>query len=420
MKKLNLQYPRLTPLWIAVFVDILGFSIILPFLPFFVNEYNSSPLIVGLLLSSNAIFGFICGPILGSLSDKFGRKNLLLISQLGTFIGFLILAFSQNITMLFIARIVDGIFGGQFPISKAVIGDVVPPKERSKQMTNIGIAFTLASLIGPGTGALLSDFGIIGPGLLASALSLLTIIFTAVYFKETLPLKTGTLADWQVKQSKKMEKGGSSSILQNKQAMYILLVYGLLVVGATMFQSTLSVFGFLRLGLNEKNIGLIYTLMGVFQIFYRSLFFNRIRKKFGDTWTALMGMGGYIIAFFLLTLVRTTWQLTLTVFFISFCGASARGILMGFASRVVDHKNQGKINGLTSSLDSFSQIISPLIGTFLLSLTNENIFGWVLSGLSAIVFTLGIQLTKFKFDKKDEKNLTEDQIKEYKEIYSDD
>lgn len=94
-----MQYPRLTPLWAAVFVDILGFSIILPYLPFFMEVYKSSPLVIGLLLSSNAIFGFFFGPILGKLSDNFGRKPLLLISQAGTLAGFIILAFSQNIQM---------------------------------------------------------------------------------------------------------------------------------------------------------------------------------------------------------------------------------------------------------------------------------------------------------------------------------
>lgn len=112
-----MQYPRLIPLWGAVFVDILGFSIISPFLPFFMEIYSSSPIVIGLLLSSNAIFGFFFRPILGKLSDKYGRKPLILISQFGTLAGFLILTLSQNIQMLFIARIVDGIFGGQLTIS---------------------------------------------------------------------------------------------------------------------------------------------------------------------------------------------------------------------------------------------------------------------------------------------------------------
>ena len=114
MLKINSEYQKLTPLWIAVFVDILGFSIILPFLPLFIAEFNVSPIVIGFLLSSNAIFGFFFGPILSKLSDKYGRKPFMLISQAGTLAGFIVLIFANNIMLLFIARVVDGIFSGQF------------------------------------------------------------------------------------------------------------------------------------------------------------------------------------------------------------------------------------------------------------------------------------------------------------------
>jgi len=103
------DYPQLMPLWIAVFIDILGFTILIPFLPFFSQEYGAPPWQIGLLLSTNALFGFVSGPIWGALSDARGRKPMLLISQVGTLIAFLMLAFSNNLTMLFISRVVDGI-----------------------------------------------------------------------------------------------------------------------------------------------------------------------------------------------------------------------------------------------------------------------------------------------------------------------
>ncbi|KKM90256.1 hypothetical protein LCGC14_1240390, partial [marine sediment metagenome] len=142
------KYPTLSPLWIAVFIDIIGFSMILPMGPFIADQFGISIFLMGLVLSVNAIFSFFFGPILGKLSDKFGRKRLLLISQFGTFLGFLILAFSGSIWMVIVSRIVDGIFGGNFPIAKAIIGDEVPPKDRGIQMANIGVAFVLGALIG--------------------------------------------------------------------------------------------------------------------------------------------------------------------------------------------------------------------------------------------------------------------------------
>ncbi len=411
MKKISFQYPRLLPLWVAVFVDILGFSIILPFLPFFMQEYNSSPIIIGFLLSSNAIFAFFFGPILGKLSDKYGRKPLLLISQAGTIAGFIILAFSQNIQMLFIARIVDGIFGGQFPISKAVIGDIVPPHERPKQMTNIGITFTLAFLIGPAMGGFLSPFGIMGPGIVSSILASFTFIFTAIYLKETLPIKTMnvqaisnktgfTLAEKPLNGLMNNVEEQRSSIWKNKQTLIILIQYSFLAIAAGVFQTTFSLFGNIRLNLNAQIIGLLLSSMGVFQVVFRAFFFNKIRNYLGDAKTAMLGLGSFILAYFLLGVVAEIWHLVVLLFFISFCGATSRGITIGFLSRSVDFRNQGKIMGISSSIDNLSQIIGPILGGLLLAFPNTYLFGITLSFMSILPFFLSFRVLKFGFDSK--------------------
>ncbi len=417
MLKISSEYQKLTPLWIAVFVDILGFSIILPFLPFFIAEFNVSPIIIGLLLSSNAIFAFFFGPILGKLSDKYGRKPFMLISQAGTLLGFIILIFANNILVLFIARVIDGIFSGQFPISKAIIGDVVPPKERPKQMTNIGIAFTLAFLIGPAIGGFLSPLGIMGPGIVASILAGFTFIFTTFYLKETLPTKVG-IQEWanseQYSQSfedvpmiTKEFKRKKLSIWKNKRTLTLLVQYSFIVIAAGIFQTTFSLFGGLRLGLNAQTIGILLSLMGVFQVIFRTFFFNKMRNRLGDPKTAMLGLGSFILSYLLLAFVSQTWQLVLILFYISFSGATSRGITIGFTSRSVDYLNQGKIMGITSSLDNLSQMIGPIIGGFLLSLSGNLPFALMLSGLSILPFIISFQVLKFGFDNREMHQLSE-------------
>jgi len=124
------KYPELNNLWIGLFVDILGFYIIIPYLPSLMVIYKTTPLVIGLLLATNAVFSLFSAPIWGRLSDKFGRRPILLIAETGTCSAFLILAFSNSLSLLFVARVVDGIFGGNYPITKAIITDSVPPQDR--------------------------------------------------------------------------------------------------------------------------------------------------------------------------------------------------------------------------------------------------------------------------------------------------
>jgi len=400
MKK-KYKYRDLNPLWISVFVDILGFSIILPFLPYFISEFETSPAIIGFLLSSNAIFGFFFGPILSKLSDTYGRKPIMLISLAGTLVGFIILIVSNNIIILLISRIIDGIFSGQFPIAKAIIGDVVSPEDRPKQMTNIGISFGLAFLIGPAIGGLLSPFGFIGPGLLATLLTAFSLVYTSIYLKESLPSKLEN-SKWQENLLEIPELvRKSSSIWKSNKTLTLVIQYSFIAITGGILQTTFSLFAGIRLGLEPLVVGILLTLLGVYQILFRVLIFNRLRQAIGDPKTALLGLGTYIFSYLLLAFVTQAWELVILLFFISFAGSTSQGIVTGFTSRSVDGRNQGKIMGITSGVESLAQIIGPIIGGILLSLNGNLPYALVLSLLSVIPFLIGFQVLKFGYDNRE-------------------
>ena len=413
-KHITVAYPELTALWIAVFIDILGFSILIPFLPFFSQEFGAPAWQVGLLLSTNALFGFFSGPIWGALSDRVGRKPMLLLSQVGTLIAFLMLAFSRNLPMLFVSRMVDGIFGGNFPIAKAVIGDVVPPERRSEQMSNIGVAHVLASLVGPGLGGLLSRWGIVAPGLLAAVLTCLTIALTFLFLQESNPParrrsreyapatgpENGRIErDGPPKRALAAGRSGRVSIWRNETARYLLIQWGLHTLSFMTYISCISLFANLRLGLDAAQMGRLLMVAGIIRVFIRFMVFVPLRRRLGDRRTSLLGLGVFVVVFFLLGYVQNQIQFGMILCAVSFAAACSRGILTGFLSRAVQPWEQGRVMGLSASLDSFAQITGPLVGGFILDSLPLWMYGGLASFLALSAFLMAFKRFEFHYEK---------------------
>jgi MFS family permease len=396
----KVEYPELTPVWIAVFVDILGFSVLIPLLPYFSAEYGAPPWVIGLLLSTNALFGFFSGPIWGALSDKHGRKRMLLISQAGTLVGFLMLAFSTNLTMLFASRIVDGIFGGNYPIAKAIIGDVAPRRDRGRLMTNVGTAHVLASLVGPGLGGFLSNWGIVAPGLASAALSLLTIVLTLLFVRETHPnFRTSRDGADSLDTT-----GGSDSedaevpaalpsrgaVLRNPVARFFLAQWGLHTFSFFIYISSISLFAYLRLGLTPQQVGRVLMISGAVRVFIRFVVFVPLLRRLGDRRTSQLGLATFVVTFLALGFIQNQFQFGAVLCGVSFAAGCARGILNSFISLSVSPLEQGRAMGLSSSLDSLAQIAGPIIGSVVLGYLPLYVYGGIAS-----LFALGAFLMSF-------------------------
>src|SRR5690349_17458482 len=182
----------LLPIFLVVVVDILGLTIMLPLLPFYAEHFGASPSVVGLLVSTYALCQLIAGPVLGQLSDRIGRKPVLTASQIGTFVGFLVLIWAPNLAVVFVARIIDGLTAGNLSIAQAYIADVTAPKERTRAFAVIGIAFGIGFLIGPGaSGYLTKHYGFHVPILCAAALSFLSILGTTFLLPAVPPHPEG-------------------------------------------------------------------------------------------------------------------------------------------------------------------------------------------------------------------------------------
>ena len=381
------KYPELNAVWLGLFVDILGFYIIIPFLPSFIHVFNTTPFVIGLLLATNAVFTLFFAPMWGKISDKVGRKPILLISQMGTFTAFLMLAFSSSLEMLFLARMVDGIFGGNYPLVKAIISDTVPPKDRGPQMTNVGVCHVLAGLVGPGLGGMLSFIQILGPkypvataGLLAAALSFTTICITIFFIRES----------WPKEKRLKAEKGieVKIKIRENKDATYLLTQYAFHTISFTMYIATLTIFLGLILGLNAFEIGILLTISGIFRAIMRFTVFKPTLRLLGERTTTKMGLIIVVITFFLVGFVTNIWEMILLMLIVSYGVSCCRGLLISGVTQSVRPNEMGKVNGYITTLDSVAQIIGPIIGTLILSLYDPVWFGVTMSLIALGAFIM--------------------------------
>ena len=361
---------------------------------FFQDLYQTSTIMIGLVFSINAMFGFIFGPILGKLSDKFGRRPLLLISQSGTFIGFILLAFSNSLELLIISRIIDGIFGGNFPIAKAIVSDVVPPKDRGIQMANIGIAHVLASLIGPGLGGLFFSIGgIFLPGIFAAGLSVFTMILTSLVLKESWPKEKRT-------ESHKFTLDNNEKITNNRNALFLLTLFGFHSVSFMIMMTSISFFGVLVLKLEILEISLIMMVSGIIRTTIRFTLFKPTLRKLGESNAIRLGLTMFLICFFIIGFSPNVMMLFILLMIISFAASLTRGRLNSMISQTVSPKVQCKINGYGSSLDSFAQIVGPLISTFILQFFMPYWLGIVIAAIAfppLIMDFQKIEEKKYKF-----------------------
>ena len=387
------KYPELNPLWIGLLIDVLGFYIILPYLPALIKVFNTTPIVIGLLLATNAMFSLFSAPIWGKLSDRYGRKPILLIAEAGTFSAFLILGFSNSLMMFFIARIVDGIFGGNFPLTKAIITDRVPPKDRGLQMTNVGVVMTIAGLVAPGLGGFLSIYLIFGPtypmalpGLVAAGFSFLTIITTIFFIEESWPKSKREKAEKHIKIK--------ISLWKNKEALYLLTQFALHTFSFMMYVSTLALFIGLILLTPEDTLGvsLLLTVSGISRAIVRFTLFNPTMRKLGEKKMKYLGLSILVVTFFLIGIFGTfyseIWVFIILMVVASYGVSCSRGILISEVTQTVTPKEMGKINGYTTTLDSLAQIVGPILGTFLLQDFEPLLYGFAMGLLALGAFIM--------------------------------
>lgn len=285
----KLDFKKVLPVFVIIFIDLLGLTVIIPLMPLYATAFGANAFMIGLLGAAYPALQFIGAPLLGRLSDRFGRKPILMISQMGTFAGFIILGFANALWMLFLARLIDGVSGANVSTAQAVISDSTTEKTRTQGLGLMGAAFGLGFIFGPViafVSLMLSGNDYRVPALVAAGFSLLSILLTWFWLEETLPPE---------QRGENQEKSAMSFTAMYKAlghpAVGILLV--LMFMQQIAFgglEQLLSLFTLTRLGLNASGNAVIFVFVGIIVVAVQGGFIGPWSRKLGDRRLIYMGM----------------------------------------------------------------------------------------------------------------------------------
>ena len=357
----------LLPIFLIVLVDVLGLTIILPLLPFYAEQLGASATVVGLLISSYDLCQLVAGPILGNLSDHMGRKPLLIVSQIGTLIGFLILAYAHTLWLVFLSRIIDGLTAGNLSLAQAYIADVTTPENRARSFGVIGIAFGIGFLIGPGISGFLAQFGYTYPIFAAALLSASSVVCTATLLPKVEPhiVEPGAGGGPAGRRPGIFEWKTYAVYFARPKLGRLLWEFFFFAFSFALFISGFALYAQRRYVLNghpfgAKEVGYVFAYVGFLGLILQGGLIGRLVKWLGEHTLVWTGFALSAIGYGLLAWTKTLGQL-LGASTINSCGGVLRPAVTSLITQQAGKREQGVVLGLTQSITSVSQIVAPVI-----------------------------------------------------------
>jgi MFS family permease len=379
---------QLIPIFIVVFVDILGFSIILPLLPFYASQVNAADSSVGPLIASYSLCQFIAAPILGNLSDTWGRRPVLLYSQFGSFLGFILLGLAMRLphplVWLFAGRMIDGLSGGNLTVAQAYISDITEPRERAKVFGMIiGVSFGLGFTIGPGLGAIISSrFGYDITAYLAALFSLSSIIATFRLLPETRRQRDESRPRGLAMYTRVMD------YLRIVELRPLLAVFFFLSLPFTLYTTMFALFAKNQLGFDVRHAGYFLALVGLLGVVWQGGLIGPIVKRFGEHRSLKIGLVASAAGLYYVVAVDVWWKLIFVAILFSFGHSVSRPSLTSLIAHAAPPNRRGGVFGAMTSIESVTRIIGPVLGGWIIT-TQPRWLGWVGGALFTMAALIG-------------------------------
>lgn len=352
-------------IYVTILLDVLGFGLLIPVLPHLVEEFTGSKaqtaVVLGLLLTTWSLMQFIFSPIIGTWSDRSGRRPVLILSALGLGLDYIIMALAPNLAWLFLGRVLSGILASSQPSASAYVADVTPPERRAVAFGTIGAVWGAGFIVGPAIGGALGFFSSRLPFWAAAAMSLASAFYGLFVLPESLPPERRAAFSWR-----RANPVGSLTLLRShRQLLGLAEVNFLTFLAFQVLPSTFVVYAGYRFGWEALTVGLMLTAVGACNVAVQGVLVKRFIKRYGERKTLFLGLLGGVAGFLIYGLAPTEILFLLGVPVFAFIGL-AQPALQGLMTRRVSPSEQGQLQGANNSIFGLTGVIGPIIfGTVL-------------------------------------------------------
>lgn len=351
---------------ITVFIDVLGIGLMIPVLPALVGDLAGSRDLqsywYGAIMVTFGLVQFFSVPVLGALSDRFGRRPVLLLSTFGLGVAYLVTALTQSLWILLLSRVVSGATSASFTVANAYIADITSAEERAKGFGAIGAAFGIGFIIGPVLGGVLGAQDLRLPFVVAAGLSLLNWLYGWFVLPESLPLERR--ADFSLRKAHPF--AALAHLVQLRGVGGLIVVFALTTLAQWILQTTWVLYTSFRFDWNTRDNGMALFVVGLSAVLVQGVFLGRLLKRFGEARLAMMGIASATLAYMAYGVVTAGWLMYVLILANALSFAIAPS-LQSLISRAAPVNAQGLTQGSLNSIQSVMTVIAPLIGTPLLA-----------------------------------------------------